>query len=315
MRQRQLMIGVPTKDHPKYIQAYLSRTLDDAKTYGIDLHIYDSSEDNLTEHIVSKRIKNGYDNLYYHRCASDDIVSPPTEKLKNILVDSGYEYVWLCGDGVMLNLDNAMPYVNQEMDKNRDLIIFGVFDETHNYTEYNNPIKLILEQWKSISFYGGTIYRGNFFSEVEWKNLFDKYPDNIHLVGVFDIFARKPMNVVSVDTAFFIKNPYKEEATWISGGRLLQAVVEKMPMEINRLPHMYDFVKNRVGRSFAEVRGMFLPPNIWWLRANDNISPKKTVKYRKQLKEITNTKYFLFVGASLIPKKLARKIARIISYS
>ena len=42
MQEKQLMIGIPTKDHPRYIQFYLSRVLDEAKTYSIDLHILDS---------------------------------------------------------------------------------------------------------------------------------------------------------------------------------------------------------------------------------------------------------------------------------
>lgn len=315
MREKQLMIGVPTKNHPEYIQIYLARVLEDARFYGIDLHIYDSSEDNLTENIVKDRIKSGYDNLYYHRYNDDDITQPPVIKLKDILVDSGYEYVWPCGDGVMLNLNTIMPYIEKETNADRDLIIFNEIDRRHGYVEYTDPVKLIVERWKALSLYGGAIFKGDLFLAGEWDRLFSKYPDNIHLAGIFDIFAGRSLNAISMDTYFCIANPYKREATWITGGRLLQAVADRMPSEVNELPHLYDPVKKQVARSFAELRDMFLPPNIWWLRANDNISPKKTIEYRKQLREITDTKYILFLTGSFVPKGIARKIANIISYS
>ena len=315
MKEKQLMIGIPTKDHPKYIQIYLARILDDARSYGIDVHIYDSSGDDQTKNIVIRRIENGYDNLFYHKCDIDDITLPPTQKMKYILVDSGYKYAWLCGDGVMLNLDNVMPYVQEEMKKNRDLIIFGGNENKDRYIEYNDPLKLIVEQWKAISLSGGAIYKGDLFSEEEWNTLLPIYTDNIQLAGIFDIFSRKKMNVVSVDTAFCTESPYKSESTWITGGHLLQVVVDHIPTAVDRLPQMYEPVKERVRRSFSESRGMLLPPNIWWLRATENITPAKTRQYKKQLKRITDTKYVLFMGASLIPKKAAEKLANIFSYS
>lgn len=307
------MIGVPTKDHPKHMQIYLAKVLEDAKLYGIDLHIYDSSENDTTEQIVKKRIKNGYNNLYYHRYEADDITLPPVAKLKDILVDSGYEYVWLCGDGIILNLDNVIPYIIQEMNKSRDLIIFNFLERKGRYIEYHDPVKMILEQWQSISLNGGTIYKGDFFTRIEWDDLISIYPHNIHLAGVFDILAKKEKNVVSLDTQFFVGNIYKKEATWITGGRLLQAVADHMSSEIENLPHIYDPVKGQVKHSFARLRGMFLLPNLWWLRANDNISFQKICRYRKQLKQVTNTKYIFFLCGSFVPKKVAEKLASIFS--
>ncbi len=312
MREKQLMIGVPTKDHPRYIQFYLSKTLDKAKESCIDLHIYDSSETTLTEDIVNKKIERGYSNLYYHRYDADLALE---NKVKNILVDSGYEYVWLCGDGVILDLENILPFVIDEMGKNRDLIVFNCTDGKGRYTEYDDPIKLILEQWVSISLYGGTIYRGDFFSGQEWDKFLPLYKDNIPLAGAFDILAKKAFDVVSVDTWFCVHSVYKEESTWITGGRLLQAVVDHIPEATYNLPQVYNPVKKNVAKLFSTGRDMLLAPNIWWLRTTNNVTPQKVVKYRKQLQEITDTNYFLFLGASFVPKEIAKKLANIFSYA
>lgn len=312
MKKKQLMIGIPTKDHPRYIQFYLSKTLDKAKESGIDLHIYDSSETNLTKDIVNKKIEREYSNLYYHRY---DAGLAPEKKIKNILVDSGYEYVWLCGDGVILDLENILPFVIREMEKKRDLIIFNGGNGKGRYTEYDDPVKLILDQWESISLYGGTIYKGEFFSEQEWNKLFPLYTDNIQLAGAFDILSRKAINVVSVDTWFCVQSVYKEESTWIMDGRLLQTAVDHIPAAVNNLPQRYDPVKKTVAKTFSTGRDMLLAPNIWWLRTTNNVTPQKVVKYRKQLRKITDTNYLLFLGASFVPRKIAKKLSNIFSYA
>ena len=312
MREKQLMIGIPTKDHPRYIQFYLSKVLDVAREYGIDLHIYDSSETNLTENIIYKRIESGYSNLYYHRY---DAGLAPEKKIKDIFVGSGYEYVWLCGDGVVLDLENILPFVIREMKQNRDLIAFNCIDGKGRYTQYDDPIKLILEQWVSIALYGGTIYKGELFSGQEWDRLFPLYTANIPLAGTFDILSRKTINVVSVDTWFCVHSVYKEESTWITDGRLLQAVVDDMPAAVKNLPQRYDPVKKTVAKLFSSGRDMLLAPNIWWLRTTNNVTPQKVIKYRKQLREITDTNYLLFLGGSFVSKKIAKKLSNIFSYA
>lgn len=316
MQEKQLMIGIPTKDHPRYIQFYLSKVLNEAKLYKIDLHIYDSSEKNLTKHIVCNKIKQGYTNLYYHRYDAD---LAPEKKIKDILVDSGYEYVWLCGDGAVLYLDNVVPFISREMEKNRDLIVFNFIDRKERYLEYTDPLKLITEQWMVLTLYGGTIYKGDLFKKEEWDRLFSLYTANVPLGGIFDVFARKPMNVIVTDTDFCINNIYKDGSTWVKSGHYLSAVVDRMPTAISRLPALYDPVKKQVSRIFSRGKVMLLPSNLWWLRADDNITLKKSFKYRKQIRAATGAKvtdfhYMLLWGISLVPKKVAKKMTNIFWY-
>ena len=109
MENKKLMIGIPTKDHPEYMQYYLSRVLPDAEKNHVDIWVYESSEDDLTKQIVEKKKKEGYQNVFYKRY-------PPEiaywKKLKDIYVGSGYEYVWLCGDGLVIELAMYQDYEN-----------------------------------------------------------------------------------------------------------------------------------------------------------------------------------------------------------
>lgn len=313
MRDKQLMIGIPTKDHPKYIRFWMSRVLDDAKTYHIDVHIYDSSENDLTKHIVSKKIEQGYSNLFYHRYDADLV---PEKKIKDILVGSGYEYVWLCGDGAVLYLENTFPFISREMEKGRDLIVFNFIDRKGRYLEYTDPLKLIVEQWLVLTLYGGTIYKGDLFLEEEWDGLFSLYTANIQLCGIFDIFARKPMNVAVVDSDFCMNNVYKDKSTWAKSGHYLRTIADRMLTAVNRLPELYDPVKEQVARIFSGGKSMLRSPNLWSMRADGNLTLKKAFKYRKQIRQITGAKvtdshYMLLWGISLAPIGVAKKMFNI----
>lgn len=67
MEKGQLLIAVPTKDHPQYIAYYLSEVMPDAKRYHVDVCIYDSSAGNATKDIVEEKVSQGYGNLSYRK--------------------------------------------------------------------------------------------------------------------------------------------------------------------------------------------------------------------------------------------------------
>lgn len=122
MEKGQLLIGIPTKDHPKYIAYYLSEIMPDAKRYHVDVRIYDSSADYATKDIVEEKISQGYENLSYQKMPEELNF---WEKVKGIYVGSGYEYVWLCGDGVIVMLDKYIDIIEREMEKKRNIIVFS----------------------------------------------------------------------------------------------------------------------------------------------------------------------------------------------
>lgn len=310
MNTKELMIGIPTKDHPKYIQYYLAKTLCASRKYGIDICVYDSSESDDTKKIVMDRISKGYDNLFYKRYAPDLL---PEKKIKSILVGSGYDYVWLCGDGIVIDIEKTISIVEKEIRLKRDLIVFSFFNKYGHYKVYDNPVEMIVETWNPVSLYGGAIYNGSLFSEQEWNRLFNRYTDNVQLAGLFDLLIEKGVNAVAIETTFFIPNPYKNEATWIMNGKLLEVEVDHIPKAVEKLPKQYDDVKSVVKRLFADNGNTFTVKKSWYLRKYDNLNVKKFLIYRKEIKNITNTPLVWFFFLSLVPRKLAEKISKIFS--
>jgi len=152
MKDKELMIVIPTRNHSQYIQYYLAKVLPIAQVYNIDIIIYDSSTDNDTYKIVNERMKSGYNNLFYKRYNQNIKLE---EKIKDIFINSGYEYVWLCGDGIVINLEKDIQIIQEEISNKRDLIIFNIKDfDKKIYTEYTDSVKLLKNCWASLTLFG-----------------------------------------------------------------------------------------------------------------------------------------------------------------
>lgn len=311
MEKKQLLITIPTRNHPQYIRFYLAKVLMNARKYGVDIYISDSSDDDLTKDIVENKIKQGFDNLFYRRYP---VETPAEDKMKAALINTGYDYNWLCGDGIVVNLDKTMDIVLKEMQKDRDVIVFSFFKEHDFYKEFDDPIKMLPLAWNPMSLYGGVIYKGDLFTEEEWDALFEKYGENVHFTGIFEHFLnRGSLNAVEIKTDFFIPNPYKKEATWVVGGRVLETEIDIMPYNAMDLPKEFDSVKPIAKRLFAENGNTFSKKNSWKLREYDNLTLKKVWKYRKKLRDITGNSWLWFAFVALVPKKFALEIADVFS--
>lgn len=235
--KKKMMIGIPTKDHPDYIRFYLSEILPEAEKEKIDVWIYDSSSDDATQEIVGKKAKR-YANLFYKRLPKN---IPYWKKLRYIFVESGYDYVWLCGDGIVICLDRCMDIIREEISKNRDLIVFDNAGRARDI-EMHDIVSLAENCLETMGVYGHYIIRGNLFTVEEWEYFERKYPDWMHIGPCFEKLATEKINAVCVKCNFYKPNYYKKNATWVTGGRVFD-VMENWIKAIKSLPDLYNPMK------------------------------------------------------------------------
>ncbi len=304
MKDKELMIGIPTRNHSQYIQYYLAKVLPIAQVYNIDIIIYDSSTDNDTYKIVNERMKSGYNNLFYKRYNQNIKLE---EKIKDIFINSGYEYVWLCGDGIVINLEKDIQIIQEEISNKRDLIIFNIKDfDKKIYTEYTDSVKLLKNCWASLTLFGASIIKGNLFKNIDWNQGLDKYRDFVMSASIFDIFLKKKLNAVLIVHNFFEHNPYKRKSTWQDSGRSLEIFAGSIVFALENLPVIYDNVKKDAMLDIDKCTNFFGINNLWSLKVNGNLNLIMVLKYRKQLKKVTLTPYWLFIMVSVIPNSFAK---------
>lgn len=306
MQDHELMIAIPTKNHPKYIMYYLSKTLDDALKNNIDLYIFDASENNDTKIIVERRVSQGYTNLFYKKYPSTTSLE---DRLEDIYTRVDYKYIWLCGDGVVLNIRKDIAIVRDEIKKKRDLICFGR-DEKYvkEYKEYDNSPEFCLECFAPVTFFGSVVLRGNLVSKKLFAYCKKKYAEHVVPGIYYELFKDGKISAVYIMQLFYDINPYKRVSIAMTEGRTIYAFARLFTETIWKLPEGYNGIKKKLQRWQG---GMYEWGHLWSMRVNGNLNLNIYLQNRKYIKIASDTNPFLYWIVLLCPVKLAKYIALI----
>lgn len=307
MNKHELMIAIPTKNHPKYIMYYLSKILDDAEKFNIDIVVMDASDDDLTDKIVKKRIRGGHKNLYYRRYAKTATLE---ERLLDVYVDTGYKYVWLCGDGVVINLKKDIKIVEDEIRKGRQIIVFGQYRvKDKDYVEYTDPVDFCRDCFAQNTYFGSVILQADLVTRELFEYCEKKYMEHAVPALYYELFKDGKIRAVYIyQLLFFDANPYKKNSIAMKEGRTIYAFAHLFHETIQKLPDSYDVIKKELNRW---QKGMYDWGHLWAMRANGNLNLKIYWRERKYLRLSSDKKDIVYLLISLCPHRLAESIALI----
>ena len=103
-------VVIPTCNRPEAIKYILEYTSISYRRRAVDLIIYDSSDNYDTKKIVESFIRNGYQNVYYKKYGGlfdgFSLDHKIIEAYKEF--SSGYDYLWLCRDGLVPVIDEII---------------------------------------------------------------------------------------------------------------------------------------------------------------------------------------------------------------
>ncbi|MFR2593144.1 MAG: hypothetical protein ACLTAS_05805 [Butyribacter sp.] len=305
---KKILIAIPTKNHSEYIKYYFSKILDDAKKYNIDIAIYDSSDDELTRQLVEERNKQGYDNIFYYKYESDELVE---NKCMDIYCSQAdYEYIWLCGDGLVLNLKKDVELINNQIIKKKDIIVFG-HDTRYvkEYKEYSNSVEFCKECFAPATWYGAVILKNGLINKSMFEKCIKKYKEHAIQGAYFELFKNGHVNAVYLVHDFFDANPCKKTSTAFDEGRTIYAFSKLFNQTIWNLPECYDSIKKNLEKSIAYTTGLYKLSHLWFIRACNNLNIKIVFKYMKYIIKSSDTNILYFVLVALCPIKIANMIA------
>lgn len=307
MKDKELLIAVPTANHPKLIMFYLAKTLDNALKHNIDICIYDASSDDETEKIVQKRVSQGYHNLMYKKYSENTLLE---DRCEDIYVDSGYEYVWLCGDGCILNLAKNIDIVRTEIDKKKDLICFD--NDTvyvDGYKEYTDAVEFCKECFTPTTYFGGVILKGNLISKDLFAYCKKRYMEQAVPAVYYELFKDGNISATYIRQNFSESSVYKKHSVAKKQKRDIYAFAQLFTETIWKLPDIYNPVKKDLEKALGHTTGMYSWCNLWLMRAEGNLSLKIYVQNRKFLEIASDTKQWVYILVILCPVKVARRIA------
>lgn len=270
MKTHELLIAIPTKDHPRHIMYYLSKVLDKALMFQVDILILDGSEDDVTEQIVKNRIKEGYKNLFYKKYDKSIVLE---ERLMDAYVDTGYKYVWLCGDGVVLNLMEDIKIIENEIEKRRQIIVFGQYKiQDKEYVEFTNSIDFCKDCFAQNTYFGSVILQADLVSKDLFEYCIKKYTEHAIPALYYELFKNGEISAVYIyQQLFFDANPYKKKSIAMKEGRTIYAFAHLFHDTIQKLPNNYNGIKKEMNRW---QKGMYEWGHLWAMRVNGNFNLK-----------------------------------------
>lgn len=305
-KKNELLIAIPTKDHPMYIMFYLAKTLDIAKKNNIDIMIFDASRSDDTFRIVMDRVKQGYDNLFIKRYDPDSLLET---RCKDIYCRKDYRYIWLCGDGAVLNLQTLLPIVWNEIENNRDIICFSAWNRyNYEFKEYNDSSEFCRECFCHTTYFGAVVMKGGYVSGELFDYLIKRYAEHSVPAVYFELFKEGTISAVYYKTMFYTANYYKKASIATKQGRTIYAFAHLFSETIDKLPSYYDRIKKDLEKW---QDGMYDWDHLWSMRCDGNLNIKVYLHERKYLIKASDKGDFTFLAVTLCPKKIAKALSLI----
>lgn len=314
-----LTIVVPTYNHSDYIEYYLSKS-DYIDKLNIALEICDSSTNEETKKVVEK-YQQKYSNLSYIHY--DDI----NVDLKTFLClnKCHTKYVFLCGDGVILNAEviynKILPYLQRGFDliefyddiNEKHIDYYYKLNKKYGTQDiiYNNLKSHIQDNFWHMPFYGGTIVKSEIFNKI-------KQDDIQNLIGTgfiypFMICAFADMGAMSVVLGgnYLIANIRKKAAIWLDKQVAIKIWAKQFPAVIGMLPDEFNDIKKELILN-SERRLQFITlRGLCYFRINNNYSLKIYKEYKKELLTYSPLNKSKLILIAIFPKwvlKIVRAI-------
>lgn len=168
---------IPTYNRAILIREFCEEMLRVYSEYGMDIYIYDSSE-NAETHDVIAGYQQIYDNLFYVKM---NPAVQSNQKYYMILKQYGftkkYKYLWICGDGLRYR-EGCLKSILMDTQNDVDFIIVDPLDQCNDDSNHiiNDKNELFSECCPAMTMFGATLIRiDTVCTEVDWDELEAKY--------------------------------------------------------------------------------------------------------------------------------------------
>lgn len=265
-----LAVCVLTYNHSEVMDQLLNLYAKEYSEYGIDIYIYDSSDDNKTKVIIEKLVADGNTNIFYVEIANN---VPVDEKylfvLDRIGLKKDYDYILPIKDRVFYQGNDFFNRLEGVMEKGADVIFLG-FDEDragiiypNTKREYGSPVEFfrdygeITQSWESVIYNCESMIKKANISELKKKYLLSgKCSFNQTLF----LFARlSELNNCKICT-LSLKRGERLTSALVSSGwrkRIVDIWVRDWMESISRLPAIYDEYKADVIKKQSSSKVLF----------------------------------------------------------
>lgn len=305
-----LCICMPTCNRSMCIDRVLKEELEILRRTGIDIRIYDSSNRDDTERLVSDYQHRGYSNLFYRHV---DHAIHPNRKAYGIFKEAEqteYDYIWLIHDHTYCNDEYVLRDILNALSEGYDFYLLNMQSNGCRVTEILDLDEfLLLGAWPLNSFGASILRVDSFIRGTDWTAFSKKYIEkrtlNYAHIGFYFERAAQIANIrickLELPREAFLDFLRYEKTSW--DGETIRICTECWGSNILRLPDIYQ----KKSQALRTQDKWFLSKyKLIFYKKSGQFHIKNFLKYRKWFRLITPETYWQDMLIAVLPFKVSR---------
>lgn len=312
---------IPTCNRPKAIKYLLDYAAVSHRRYGIDIIIYDSSNDNRTLDIVNDIRKNGYFNVIYEKYTGEFDGFSLDHKVMKAYEEYAdcYDYIWLCRDGLIPIVDEIYEKLCFFKQKNIDCIIVDTKSRVNNldieryYSTSADCEDFLCEQSARLQTLGMLIFSGKLARRLlETEPLREENYSLWQMAAPFHAFAKNPYPIVFCTKNVFAFNAAASQMHfWSKSEKALEQWAYRWYNVVSNMPEQYGNAKEKCMMVYTVDFHPFSARTVLEMRAYGGFNRKILKKYEEYLPKVTMTPLWYFKTIARAPKWMSKFVLQI----
>ena len=258
-----------THNHPDVISQILPLIADEYNTLGIDILVYDDSDDTATLDFVTSFSKE-HTNVYY---VDSHIVESGDDKMLHLLkgfgLNKSYKYIWPSKDRCFFSGKTLNDAVNACKQNIYDIVMIApehdrwelltpkVKDVYTSPAEFFSHYGQLSTNWEAMIYKYSTMLAPIDWKELESRSVISKNCNFNQTVTVFTRLSEIPTPTVRVIHSLKGERIYSHLAGSMWSDSLFEIWIDKWVSSISSLPEIYDPYKLSIIRSETGMPSLF----------------------------------------------------------
>lgn len=314
---KRLVVIILTANRPDTVRTNLEGCAQSLYDFGVDLIVYDSSDDEATKDVVNNYASK-YKNIKYDRwdgeydgvSIDEKVISAYKKYSKN------YEYLWTIRDGFIVTINRIAYQLDNIMSENKELIVVDHYIrdiKAHGSKNYTDCALLFKEQFVQMNTLGTYIVKNDFIQKViNEVPLNDKTYGMYFPVAFFHYYANKDVNAASSVGIPWVYNPgANDSSSWTK--KILWQWGYQWTAMIDNLPNVYSKYKNEVCKVKTADFKPFSVPYLMKARYYGGLTFALIDKYKDCLSRVCDIPLWKIYAIACIPAFIAGKVEKIIT--
>lgn len=292
--EKTLALLIPTKDRMESLKFYLEKRGEIFSRYHIEIVVYDSSNNNETQEYLENYVKmHDAVKIVYHRFKDDAEDIHGVHKVITAIKETAdfYDYVWLCGDQAVIDIEKCYDRLKKTMQQQYDVIhiynnSLGITDRTYDdETEFFSCFFWSMTHWCA------SVLSKRFIFDMEphIKNYLKSGGPNPIVFSIFALLSEKRHTIFYIYVERLIEAPPTRTLSYAYTKKdMMNGWIKMIYHGFSFLPSSYDNAKlmalNGIKRN---VRILSYSGTIL-LRATGNIDLKKYNENKEEIKFLSD---------------------------